>query len=723
MNRLIALVVALWFGFWSLPVSGQIAGQHRKVFSGGVATPGFVSGRVSSHTCSNVSGCGGATYSAVSTQAYSGTGACPTDSYCVPLPQPSLSGNALTLGILYSSTPSTTLTIATDQSQSLTVAATSSAVASKLAAVAYLCGATAGTQYVSITASSAITIYNVYVEQWDGIATSSCVDTQGTNGSGSTTTTLTGPTLNTTVANDLIVNHAYRATATPVCTSNPCFTVASGYTLQETDWVEGGMMEYEVDTGTGNITPSPTQANATTYIATAIALKQATAGTAPTGMYVRQITPCNTPTAAATTQSCQFPSAGNLVVGLNNCGGPYVTSVTDATNTWKLATNSGVNAHGAGSFGDSFYAPNAAANATGALTLNYTWHSGSDNDCTTFLYDIAGAATAPLASSVYSLHNVDGVTSSTLTFMSNFEPEMTTGLVLAAISNNTNTVTYVTSPSGALLDSATYGGQSENGPSLPDQNNGWFLLPNTAATAQNWTAGYIKSDTRGGWLGQVLAFVASTGSLSGPSIVQRAQNQATSASTLTVGSGQGWTSSGANTLVAVVGRVGGTSVSHVCTDGTTCAAGNAFTCVAAATLSTQGTTVCYLTGHAAGVTAIEAQFTASASNSEMGVFEVANISGLDTSNSTSSGTGTGTNDVGASVTSTGSPSICMSITTVSNAVNYNPTAGNPFGYGNGFFSNTADAYGTLIAAAGTYHYDVTDAGSGSSYANSIGCFK
>jgi len=287
-----------------------------------------------------------------------------------------------------------------------------------------------------------------------------------------------------------------------------------------------------------------------------------------------------------------------------------------------------------------------------------------------------------------------------------------------------NTAIALTAPSGALFDSNTVGGQSIDGPSVPDENN--LRGHGTAVPgSQTWTL--TETTTGGGGVsaGEIDSFPA-------PDAVFTAafnSGQATSTATLNVSI---TTLNAGEALVVAVGMYnGGTgrTVSKVCIDGTTCAAGNSFTqATNAATTANAGeanTDVWYLLNSGtAGAKTVTVTLTGSASNVEASVYAVDGISAFDGANHINGGTGgAGNVDTGASVTTTGNPGFVVGCIGVSDAVNLQPASGNEFINGGVIYSNTKDSASSLLSTSAGAHTPAWLSSSGNPFNTTTAAFK
>lgn len=685
-------------------------------------TPGFVSGALRGVTVN------GSTNTALGTQTFTLNSPCATLTYCIYFPAPTLSGNAIEVDVFYASSPSTTITVKTDQSQTLSSVVTSSAESSKLGQAFVLCNATPA-RGITVAESTGTIIYDVFVNQWAGVASSSCVD-QHASSVGTATTTPSGGSVTPTQSGDIISAHFLRA-GTPLCSTNPCYTAGTGQTgitwaLRAVDYQNGGGFEW----GTYNLTSalSPTiTAISSTYIGLTVAYNVNTSdGTNATGMYPIYETACNTPSTSSSTQKCQAPNTGNLVTTQSVGGDPTITSVASSGKTWVVPGGPSFydNASAATPASSLAYAANASSDGSGQIT--FTLSSSGAADATLLITDWAGAATMPFVNRQIMGGNDPVTAVSTLTYLPAFYPGITKGWTIGNAGWFNNTSSACLSPSGCNFLNTTWGAQQLNGPSLPDQNNFWAFYSTTSASSQVWEAGFIDSANLNGWAGEASSFLSATGSYSGPSFVQTPSQQSTSGTTTAITFSP--TQSGTILAVAAGSQTGTIHVTSVCTDGTTCAAGNTFTQASSATASSIGADAetWYLTGHASGVTTVTVKWSGTITNAEAKGYEIRTATALDSggTGSLSNGTGSANVQTGASVSPTGSPSILISIvaTNAAHGVSFNPYDGNYFGYDNLIF-NDGDSAGAAIVASGTYSYTVGNTGATDAFCNATAAFK
>jgi len=258
-------------------------------------------------------------------------------------------------------------------------------------------------------------------------------------------------------------------------------TPGSGFTLLSADLQVGSCDEYEVQQSFGSISPSFTSSPSSTWGSLAIALKPAHAGTAPSSTGIRIVHIQHTLIGSLSTEGSapplplQFPSSGNLLVGMfeNNV---VASSVTDsANNTWNLpsslvASNSN---NPSWYFSQIMYAPNANTSPNlGGITLALQGGAQASQAFLT-LYDIAGADPSPFdVGAVASGDNMVNGNFPTVTIT----PSNPGELVLSNTAIDFNTINGVLAP--AILDSVVNtqdddipGGQGTSNSSL-DEDNG-----------------------------------------------------------------------------------------------------------------------------------------------------------------------------------------------------------------------------------------------------------
>jgi hypothetical protein len=701
----------------ALPFQPQYVATTFNPGASGSPTPGFVSETSKNSTLTNALGANP-----------TGQTACAAYSYCVPYAEPALAGNLGYVGYEYENSTAVTPTATDDKSDSYTcVNGSQDSGTSKWTGACYSPNLTAGAHLVTITfGTTAVTQVQAKAGMAYNIATSSPLDTSG-SAAGASSTTANAVTISPTVAKDFIWALVCRA-GTPLVTGTPAFTAGSGFTLGTEENQDGCASEWEVDAGTGSITPSMTMANASTYTEIVLAFKASSSsqGSAPSGFYLAHLKSWSTASGqTATSWPLQFTSSGNLLVGTAMCGGStpmQLNSISDSGNSWTQAGT--VNQFsGSSGYGSEFYVPNAAADSNGSLTMNTT----GTGDCDFTLRDFVGAITNPYTNRLATGNNSVPAGSS-VTFTNAWLPWSTTSLVIVNGGLAFNTALTVAAPSGCYADMASFGGMSVSGPEPVDQNNAYDHCYSAGTGNQTFTQNVSSSTLAVGNLtDDFINFLSPTGI----GIINTANNQGTSSASLAITVPS--TTAG-NLLAVAIGNYNSTArtVSKVCTDGTTCAAGNSFTQVpSAASVGTSlaATDVWYLANAKAGVTTVTVTLSGSATNVEGMYYEVEKGNGgtwaVDNSGSgahVSNGSVSSSTATGASITPTGTADFCVANVGVSNQVTANPKSGNAFIYPGVIFSNTSDAATSLLTTSSSAQTPAWTDASGT-FSSSTVCFK
>src|SRR5215471_9053297 len=261
-------------------------------------------------------------------------------------PQVTLSGNAVILGVRYNSAGTIT-SVSDDAGNTWTAGPQVTASASPY-------GTTIRTYYVTnalpltrvdvaisglTTATSAIT--QATLSEWYNVALSGAIDGTGTSASSRTTSAVS-----TTGTNDLVWHWAVDVSDfqydNGIMFNGTSITAGSGFTLQSADLQTGRGVQYQVKSTAGSITPTSSASGSSTWASVAFALKSAATGTAPpASMRIVHVQHGMVAWPDHTTPlPLQFPSSGNLLVGLWTSGGGLISRITDsAGNTWASAAS------------------------------------------------------------------------------------------------------------------------------------------------------------------------------------------------------------------------------------------------------------------------------------------------------------------------------------------------------------------------------------------------
>ena len=218
------------------------------------------------------------------------TSTCASFAYCLPFAENTLAGNLGIAAFEYANGTAVTSTVTDDKSNAWTCIGSSAASSDNRLNLCYTPNLTEGTHKVTIGfAGTAVTQVQANVAQFNNIATSTPLRTSSAV-VGTSSTTMTGPAL-TTTANDLVYAMFCR-TGSPLEMTSGSFTPGSGFTFGLTKYQDGCATEWQVSAG-GTVTPTMTQGSASTYIvfAAAFIASASSAGTAPTGPYLRAVYP------------------------------------------------------------------------------------------------------------------------------------------------------------------------------------------------------------------------------------------------------------------------------------------------------------------------------------------------------------------------------------------------------------------------------------------------
>lgn len=458
----------------SLAAQAQLIVRRGPLPMGG--TPAFVSSRNSSTSSTN----------AFSTPF----------KYHVYLPEVSLASNTLVVAVKYSDTPSSTLAVSDDQSNTWTcTTAVDQATDSTKVAFCYSVGAVANTRKVDVTFSAAVTNVHVQLMQWKDVGAFDALSAGATGSS----TTLTGGNITPTQIADIILDFGCRTQTT----ATTGFTAGSGQSNITwakvpglSDVFDGCMVQWGIYNSTSTFNPQFTMVGSTRFAGTAIAFKAASQGSLPTGMYPEFIQAQTTPDSSSGnfTYDVAASSADNLISFHSPCGqSMQPTSATDShSNTWEADYTGGYGLHNGHAW--AFHAANATLSADQTVTVNTT----GTGDCTFMFIGWRNAATSFHSGSWTTIGNQVSVADLTT---GTFAPGFNSGYSVSTAGITVDTCTGSPSPSGSLFTSDTYDGQDVNGPSRPDQNNCWRLYKHTnqnaqtdtwsltgGAAAQNWDA-------------------------------------------------------------------------------------------------------------------------------------------------------------------------------------------------------------------------------------------
>lgn len=426
-----------------------------------------------------------------------------TPDYKCPLPELTQAGNALVLGLFSNNANSATYTVSDDKSNTWTLGPSATDSSGNTIRIYYALNIAANTHMVNIHLSALTNGFlAVSISEFYNVATSAAIDGSSCNASASSGTSITAGSF-TPTSGDLIWQFAADANSVRV---SP-FIIGSQsnitWAFLGTDIHDGDASQYGIWSGSGAINPTFTAGTSEPWDSCAIALKQASAGNAPTKSFrIVHMLHAQQASSESFPYNGQFPSSGNLLTLVFSSGSNTITGVSSTpSNTWTATGPPVFN----GSEADIYYAANAST--SNALTFSVA-QSGTNSGTVFMMYDVAGAATSsPLDVDSGGQTGSQTSTVNSLTTCSNcLTPHSANELVLGTFGQAFCTATGISAPNGALFDSATYTGNSVDGPQSVDQNNGWFHFYSTGTGALSATWTETCSSPQGSWAGRLVAF-------------------------------------------------------------------------------------------------------------------------------------------------------------------------------------------------------------------------
>lgn len=430
-----------------------------------------------------------------------------TPVYQCPLPEPAQSGNAILLGLISDNSGSPTWTISDDHSNTWNLATSTTDSSGNIVAVYYALNVAAGTRVISVKNSGGTNGYlAVSASEYYNIALSSALDAKSCS-AGSSSVSITAGTITPSNSGDLLWQWAADANAASVSSFTSGSQSNISWQLNGTDINASDATQAGVYNSTASINPTFSSGTAEPFDSCVMALKAATAGTAPTRAFrIVHMLHAESPS-GNTPYALEMPTSGNLLVISYSSGGNVISSITGIpSNTW-VSTGGPTNPDNQTYFTNQqiFYAANASSSNTLTLSIAQT---GAMTGTTFMMYDFIGAAQSPfdVDSGGQSGDQATAVTQLT-TCSSCLTPSAPNEVILGNVGQDWCTATGVISPSGALFDSATYTGNSVNGPEPVDQNNGWFHYYDSGTSPLTATWSYTcGSYAQAGWSGRLAAF-------------------------------------------------------------------------------------------------------------------------------------------------------------------------------------------------------------------------
>jgi hypothetical protein len=367
----------------------------------------------------------------------------------------------------------------------------------------------------SYTAIKASEFYNV--------ATSSSVDTF--NSAVVTGTTLTAGAITPAVSGDLLYMVGFQDTT--IASHGPAlsevYTAGTGqsgiaWSLApgSTNSYDGSYAQYGRYNSTATFTPQLTVNTSKRHISAVIALKSASAGTAP-GVGIRVVAAQHCFLGSATSATMQFVTAGNLQILLSTSQSTTATaaSITGITSTGANTTAWTPRVSALHTSGSNYFWPqildsyNASA---GSNTLTISISSGGAIANDVVLLDVSGASATPwdVTDSLWDHNELSGSTLTTDTIT----PSTANGLIVTVCSIDNQTLIDLSAGNSLTsVETAVYT------PSPSDENNGFGILYNSSASASTFV--WSQSAAVVNYWGSVAAsYKAASASSSGVYIAQ-----------------------------------------------------------------------------------------------------------------------------------------------------------------------------------------------------------
>jgi hypothetical protein len=442
----------------------------------------------------------------------------PINALTIQLPNPVRAGNCLIFGVQFNSAGSVA-SVTDDKGNTWRAGPTATNGSfSKRMNLYYVLNAIAGTQTIRVNfsgLSSTPGFPHAVVSEFYNVATANAFD-----GSVANSTSRTAGTITTTAPGDLIYEWGASLSSSNVnggAFNGTSITAGAGFTLLSADLQVGSGDQYQIQPSAGLITPTFSASGSAVWGSLAIALKSATAGTAPPpGIRIIHLQHTLLQAVRAQNRSepivMQFPSSGNLLVGLYNAAGPIATNVTDSlNNVWSLPASAITHGQEGNTSAQIVYAANAHTAPT-LSGIRVSISAVGTGDMMFNLYDIIGAASSPfdLATNQQGTNNTFGPhTTGTIT------PRTRNGLVLHVNSIDFHQEHRMTSPVGGAFDTVTNDLESPDVSTL-DMDNAYAHIYNSTTNQVNFTFTSCCAQAGvGPWGGATAAFKGNSNPTSG----------------------------------------------------------------------------------------------------------------------------------------------------------------------------------------------------------------
>ena len=427
----------------------------------------------------------------------------------VSLPNPALSGNALIVRVGFDYASGLTVSLSDNEgsntwTQQVVKQDTTNGFQQ---AVWTAFNVTAGTQFITLTFSSAIEYWSCDVSEFNNVTG---MDVSGENIVTGTTIDCSG-NISPTVSGDLIYIGAQQDSLN-ANGNGLSFTLGSQSNITwqfapcSTDSSGGSVIQYGQYSVTTAFNPKCTVSASANWVVCALALKTGTQGNTPAaGIRVNAISH-NDLTGYLTT-GLQVVTQGNLQVMMGSSANAQLTGISSTRGTWTTwVTSVATSASGYDFIADS------VNQSAGTQTVTPTWGSGALGNNIVIL-DITGAATSPRDTSI-GLSNEDQTSGSTFPGNSAATPNITPGaaneLILCYVGVDLYTLTNCTGGTSGITGLNAYGSPDASDTML-DQNNGIALFYNSGTS--NVTFGWNETGIVSYWGSVCAAYKAPSGTV------------------------------------------------------------------------------------------------------------------------------------------------------------------------------------------------------------------
>lgn len=346
-------------------------------------------------------------------------------------------------------------------------------------ALYYLADTPAGIKQIEVSYSTSVADWHGAVQEYSGVAPGSPVDGTCSN---SSVNIACSSAITTTGSNDLVVASMIGLGSSIYTNALSTITPGGGFILDSADTRCSDADEELIQASPGSVTPSFTVTGSSeSFNVVGMAFKAGSAGTNPTGMYIRheqheQVTQVGS-------QNIYFVSSGNLMVASVDVGvQTNVISIGGCTpsNTWTSATQ--------GTLYPQFFYLTSSANFSTNLHCTVT-DSAPGQHALLVIYDIVGAAASPFDV----LGPPGSGTGSTIT--NTITPSRQPGIAFAA--ENTGVGPGSGIAAGFIWDNTPYTGETDAG--QLNNGDGWqhYFYNSTLQTTFTWnqsnTSSYMQA--------------------------------------------------------------------------------------------------------------------------------------------------------------------------------------------------------------------------------------